>query len=554
MTQPVVTRERLLLGVILALGAAVRIGFYLSNPSLTIDETTLSLDLGARSFADLLHPPTSLQTGPVLFLWGVKVCTSVGGMSEYALRFVPLMAGLFVPYLVWRVGRRILTESAAILATALAAFAPSLIQYSVTVKPYITDALFALLLTQCTLDLLDRPDARRVWLRLGFVGLASILVSIPAPFLLAGVTAAVLLGTRPLTGGVVWRLAACLSVWGAAFLPIYTYLYRPVAVSEYMQQFWGPSSFAPSRPAGWWNLGRAVVLSLVGRPSPAAVIYSVDAYLATGLWMLLRRLPRASAALAGVPLLALLIVSALDRYPLAARLLIFAVPTFVWSLAAVSTSTTLRRSRIGWMLGGLAVLGLVGVNLAHPYRPSATRQAADSLLKLAAPGEAIYIASGGIPAWAFYTTDWATPDTGYLQWIERWAGRPGAAAFHNSPPRDHPVGPDEGSDLWTRRRGRVELLGLAPGIQWQEGRGFGLPVVPDSGWASREAARIRAAAAPTIWVMVAHPYPTTVRDLYRALVRAGGVLDLESAVGGVRLARFRFSAAAASAPAAARPS
>ncbi len=541
MTLRAVSRRQLLPAAIVMLGAAVRLAFYLSRPSLTIDETTLSLDLGIRSFAQLLHPLASLQTGPVLFLWGVKACIAVGGMNEYTLRLIPLVAGILVPYLVWRVARRILTESGggATIAGALAAFAPALIQYSVTVKPYITDALIALLLVQCTLDLLDRADAR-AWLRLGLAGLAAVLGSIPAPFLLAGVVAAALFGVRPLSSRALWWLAACLGVWGAAFLPLYVRLYRPVAASAYMHQFWGPSFFAPGRPEGWWNLGRAVVLSLVGRPAPAAVIVPVAALVAVGLWKLLRRVPRAVGALVGGPLLILLVASSLQRYPLAARLLIVAVPTFAWSLAALSTSAVLQRARVRWAFGAVAVLGLIGVNVTHPYRPAGTRQAADSIIRLVAVGEPIYVASGGIPAWAFYTTDWASPDTSYLQWIERWAGQPGAAAFHNSPPRGNPVGPSEGAELATTRDGRVELLGLAPGIQWQEGRGFGSPVVADTGWATREAARIRAAAAPTAWVLVANPYPTTVQALYAALEQVGGTREAEAAVGGVRLVRVRF--------------
>jgi len=529
----------LLPAAIVMLGAAVRIGFYLSRPSLTIDETMLSLDLGIQSFAQLLHPLASLQTGPVLFLWGVKACIAIGGMNEYALRLIPLVAGILVPYLVWRVARRILSDAGATIAVAVAAFAPTLIQYSVTVKPYITDALIALLLVQCTLDLLDRPDAR-TWLRLGLTGLLAVLGSIPAPFLLAGVAAAVLVGVRPLSNRAIGRLAVCLSVWGAAFLPFYVRLYRPVAASAYMHQFWGPSFFAPGRPQGWWNLGWAVVLSLIGRPARAPVIVPVAALVAIGLWELLRRVPRAVGVLVGGPLLLLLIASSLQRYPLAARLLIFAVPAFAWSLAALSTSAVLQHARVGRALGAIAVVGLIGVNVTHPYRPAGTRQAADSIIRRVAVGEPIYIASGGIAAWAFYTTNWASPDTSYLLWIERWAGQPGAVAYHNSPPRGHPVAPDEGGDLWTRRGGRVELLGLASGIQWQEGRGFGSPVAADTGWAAREAARIRAAAGPTAWLLIANAYPTTVQALYAALERVGGAREVEAAVGGVRLVRVRF--------------
>jgi hypothetical protein len=538
-------RRQVLLAAILILGTALRLGFYLSRPSLTIDETTLSLDLGLRSFMELLHPLASLQTGPVLFLWVVKLCATVAGMSEYSLRLVPLAAGSLVPILVWGVGRRLLTEPAAILATALAAFAPALIQYSVTAKPYITDALFALLLVWCTLDLLDRSDSTSVWVRFGVVGLVSILGSLPAPFLLAGATTAIVVGVRPLAGRTARQLVLCVAAWGAVWIPLYVLLYRPVAGSWYMQQFWGPASFAPGHAAGWWNLARGSFMSTVGRSAPAAVIIGFADIVGVGLWVWLRRLPRARVALLGMPLLLLLVASSLHRYPLAARLLMFTVPTLMLALAAAFAAPTLQRARVGWALGVLAVIALIGVNVAHPYRPASTRQAADSLERLARGDEPIYVASGSIPAWVFYTTDWAHPDTAYLDRIERYAGTPGAAAFHNTPPRGRPVGPEEGDSLRAMRGGRVELLGLASGIQWREGRGFGVPVVTDSGWAAREAARIASVAHPAVWALVANSYPTMMQELYAAVERAGGAIDQDVGVGGVRLTRWRFGVVSA---------
>ena len=538
-------RRQFMLAVILILGTALRLGFYLSRPSLTIDETTLSLDLGLRSFMELLRPLASLQTGPVLFLSAVKLCTAVAGMNEYTLRVVPLAAGSLIPVLVWGVGRRVVTEPAAILATSLAAFAPALIQYSVTAKPYITDALFALLIVWCTLDLLDRPESAAAWVRLGVVGLVSILGSLPAPFLLAGAMAAIVTGVRPLGGRTAQRLILCLAAWGAVWVPLYALLYRPVAASWYMQQFWGPASFAPGHAAGWWNLARGMFMSIVGRSAPAAVIIGFADTVGVGLWVWLRGLPRPRVALLGVPLLLLLVASGLHRYPLAARLLMFTVPTLLLGLAAAFASPKLQRARLGWALGVLAVVALIGVNVVHPYRPAATRQAVDTLERLARAGEPIYLASGSIPTWAFYTTDWAHADTAYLDWIERYAGTPGAPAFHNTPPRGRPVGPEEGDSLRTTRGGRFELLGLASGIQWREGRGFGVPVVSDSGWAAREAARIAAVGHPTVWALVANSYPTMMQELYAAVGRAGGAIDSDIRVGGVRLTRWRFGVVSA---------
>lgn len=534
------SRRRLLVTAILAASVVVRLGYYAARPSLTIDETTLSLDLGLRSFGELTHPLVSLQTGPLLFLWGEKLTISVLGMNEFALRLIPLVGGLLVPLFVWRVGGRLLSEPAAILALALAAASPALIQYTVTAKPYITDALVVLVVLQCTLDLLEHADSVAVWLRFGLLGVGSILASLPAPFGLAAAAAAVSFAGPSSLRRTRWRLLTCLAVWGAVWAVLYGRLYGPVAASSYMQQFWGPASFAALRAAGWWNLARGVVMSLIARPAPAGVVITCAMLLGLGLWAWLSRLPRAHAALVGTTFVVLLLASASNHYPLAARLLIFVVPLLVMSLAALVSRAAGSAPRLAWALGAITLVSLVGVDVAHPYRPPDTRLAVDSLRKLLGPGEPVYLASGSIPAWALYTTDWRAPDTAYLDWIERVAGTPGARAFHNSPPRAHPVGTAEGADLQRRREGRVELLALASGIQWQEGRGFGVPVAADSGWAAREAIRVRQVAAPTIWLLQANSYPTIVQGLAAALVQAGGTVDTAFGVGGVRLAHYRF--------------
>lgn len=240
--------RRLAIGL-LTLGAALRLWLYLSRPSLSIDETMLSLEIGLRSYAGLLRPLDSIQTAPPLFLWGVKLCATLGGMSEYTLRVLPLVAGLLVPVGVWRVARRLWPEPAALAAAGLAAFAPTLVQYSVTMKPYVSDALFALVTIALALDVIERPAARATWVRLALGGLLAILGSIPAPFVLAGAAAALV--TAPSvrrSPQAMPRVGGCVLVWGAAFALVYLWLYRPAATSAYMQQFWVASFLIPFAP------------------------------------------------------------------------------------------------------------------------------------------------------------------------------------------------------------------------------------------------------------------------------------------------------------------
>ena len=539
-----VPRRRFLLGLILVLGAAFRLALYFSRPSLSIDETALALDIGTHSFARLLAPLESLQTAAPLFLWSIKLLTLLVGMSEHGLRAMPLAAGLLLPYLVWRVGRRVSADDTALLAAAVSALAPTLVQYSVVLKPYITDAAIALALFDAALTVLERPSERGPWAWLAAVGLIAVGGSLPAPLLLSGVAAALFLGAPAAR----WRLAGCLALWAAAFVPVYLVLYRPVAASGYMQRFWAASFFTPMHWSGWQLLGRSVVQSLVARPAPLGLVLPVVILVAGGFWALARARGRAVAALLGVPILAVLGASALQRYPLSARLLLGIVPTLVLCCAAGIAAVTQWRAATGRGIGAVTLLALAAVNVTHPYRTPALRPAVLEVAR-AATGQPVYIASGALPAWAFYTTDWSAPDTAYLERIRDWAGQPDAVAFPNAAPRGRPVGPTEGEALVEHRLGRIEILGLAPGIQWREVTGLS-GHVPDSGWANREATRIQEAAAPEAWLIVANAYATSAATLVAALGEAGGRIEMDTVAGGVRRCRVRFPSGSTSAPAA----
>jgi 4-amino-4-deoxy-L-arabinose transferase-like glycosyltransferase len=530
--------RRRALWLLFAVGAALRLGLSFSRPSLSIDETMTSLEIGSRSFAGLMHPLAYAQTAPPLFLWGVKLCTLIGGMNEYALRVVPLIGGLLVPYLVWRVGQRVLDPAAALLATGIAGAAPTLVQYSVIAKPYMTDAVIALVLAQCTLRVLDNPGARGAWAWLGIAGLAAVLGSIAAPFLLGGVGVALLMGLKPRTAGSAALLAALASVWGVVFILLYASLYRPVATSSYMQQFWSGAFLTPLHISGWELVGRAVIQSLVARPIPAVLIPPVILLILAGFAILARRAGRAPAALLGISVLAELIASPLHRYPLSARVLLGVAPTLALCAAAGLVALTSRRRLLGAGVSALVVVGLALVNILHPYRTPALRPAIRAIAA-AASGDPVYISSGAIPAWAFYTIDWSSPDTGYLGRIRRWGGLPDAPGFHNLAPRRREVTVADAADSAVRRLGRMEILGLAPGIQWREVVGLS-GRSPDAGWAATEAARIKQ-SGPTVWLLIATAYADTRDSLFAALDGVGARIEVDSVVGGVERSRVGFA-------------
>jgi 4-amino-4-deoxy-L-arabinose transferase-like glycosyltransferase len=526
--------------LLLAVGVALRLALFLSRSSLSIDETSLALDIGTHSYAQLLHPLPSLQTAPPLFLETTKLATVVFGMSEWSLRLVPLVCGLALLVVTWRVARRLLPGPAAIATVGLGAVTPTLVQYSVTAKPYIGDALTALVMMALALAVLEDPAGQRRWWRLGLGGVVAVLWSIPAPFVLVAVAAALASGLWARHRTTEWRrIAACGAAWGIGSTLVYVLFYRGPAASPYMAQFWSAAFFTPLHPAGWRLLGTALVQALVARPVPAPAMLAALLLFAIGCGYWWRTGSRWVVLVFGATLLTVLAASTAHRYPLSARLLLGIVPMLLLATGGALAVVMAWRAGVGLATAVALTVLLLGVDLTHPYRTPATREAIAALQRQRASAEPVYVASGAIPAWAFYTTDWRAVDTAYLGRIARDAGVPGAPAFHNSASSGRPVDVVEGSALAVSRGDHLELLGVASGIQWREVMGLG-QVVADSGWATHEATRIKAAAAPTIWLVIANAYAASGADLESALERAGGVRLVDTVAGGVRWSRFGF--------------
>src|SRR5262249_36027283 len=110
--------DQLVLVVALSAGALFRLIPYVERPSLSLDESRLALNVGARSFAGLLQPLAYDQSAPPGFLWAEKLAMLLAGANEYALRAVPLIASLLVPALGYVLAVRTTNRRVAIAATA----------------------------------------------------------------------------------------------------------------------------------------------------------------------------------------------------------------------------------------------------------------------------------------------------------------------------------------------------------------------------------------------------------------------------------------------------
>jgi hypothetical protein len=158
------------------------------------------------------------------------------------------------------------------------------------------------------------------------------------------------------------------------------------------------------------------------------------------------------------------------------------------------------------------------------------------LRKRRLPGEPIYVFARTLPAWTFYSTDWAHPDTARLRFLMRSAGSTGAA-FENAPSRGR-VRDEEEIAVRPSPAAPGELLGLPSGMEWREVQEHVRPA-PDSGWVETERRRIEDAATPGVWVLATAWYGAE-RELFARLEREARRRTFAHLRPGSALVRYDF--------------
>ena len=476
----------MLRGVLLAvlgLAAGLRSLEYFQGQPLWLDEAMLGLNVGRYSFLALLGTLQHGQSAPPLFLWAIEAATRIGGMSEYALRFVPFLAGLLLPWIIWRAARQLAGAEAALIATALAAVSVLLLRYSTEVKPYGTDALVSIALVLVALRIRAEPDRAARWWQLLGAGVAGMAFSFSAIFVLAGCLAS-LLADASIRGNKA-RLRRLILLGGGlagGFAALYLIFYLPHAGKSFMLSYWRGTFLdlgAPDLSRRLYGLARSLSQQFPTLPDQLQVRAQSAAIVLGGLLMI-RRCGLPAAAQVVVPFAAFVAGAVVTPYPIAERLQLFLAP-FAFIAVGVVIAEALRLVRMRPGLAAVAGVLLVLVWGASPVfaywrSPPVIGDSREPVRLISGAGDRdpVYVTTGGIALWLFYSTNWTHPDTARLDHF----------AVSNS----------------TYTGGaRIEVIGEPSGMQFVEPFGYA-GQAPKPGWAAGEAARIAAVARPSAWL------------------------------------------------------
>jgi hypothetical protein len=370
------------------------------------------------------------------------------------------------------------------------------------------------------------PERGDRWMQLLAGGLLAMTLSIPAVFVLCGTVAGLALDARVRATAFGVRRTLLLGVaWATGFALLYSLVYHPQVDSEYMRRYWGGTFLTlrgPAAPARIYLAGNTLLGALPPFPDFVGMRWRL-AVLALGVLCLLRRSGLGAALQLGVPFLALLSAEALGRYPASARLVLFLSPLEFIALA-VLLGEGLRLLRLPEAAracaGVVLVLGWSGVcvvrNALSPNLPEEGREAARLVLS-SPPDQPVYVMAAGLPAWAYYSTDWHHPDTARLDRFARLS-RPSGPSVHNAL-LDQRLEPSDTLALRSSGAGRLELIGARSGVFYRPEAAT--RTTPDSAWARREVDRIVAAARPRLWIFGTHYTAEELQSLREELRRRG---------------------------------
>lgn len=533
-SQPTSRSIRLAIVVLCAMGAVARIIAYAQYRSLWYDEAALALNVVSRGFVGLLASLDHLQTAPPLFLWAERIMVLMFGPNEWALRAVPLLAGLALPPLLWRVSRRLLPTAAALVAVALVALSPALVRYSAEAKPYAVDALVTLVLLDRAVAVTELRATTRTWWSLAIAGVLALAASTPSVFVLAGVVAYLVLSAVNAHDGAALRRAFALAAgWAATFVMLLVTVFRPLIDSQaeigrFMQWYWATNFLTNDAPGlrtkaavlAW----AALTETFFGAGALRGMTATMVAAVAAGVVALVVARRLSVLTLLVVPGLAVIGASMLRRYPIAERLVLFAAPlsALLVSSALLLVQRVVGQRALSWVgsaaLAATVVLSTMGVR--ESYRSNDGRQESRELVHAAlaphASGIPVWVSAGGEPAWRFYSGD-------------RAPVKPSNAA---------------GDSLAGGRTLRHNVL---VGDWYATIPERIVTVVDDTAaanqpsvWSEHEARRLHRAAKPCVLVFLSHIMPGESVALLAGVSRLGGRVAASDRAEGAELHRVCF--------------
>jgi uncharacterized membrane protein len=357
----VVLRSRELLIALVAVGATIRVLQYASNRSLWLDESLLALNLFDKSLGGLFGQLEFSQGAPPGFLVAERLVASAFGFSEFALRLLPLLAGLAALVAFVSLARRVLRPVAVPVAVGVFALSNGLVYYSSELKPYSFDVTATVVIMLAGVSLAGNPRSRGT--AVAFAGaLTALAFSFAAVF--AAASAVLSLVVSAVRGRTVSRsFVTALAIWlvGTAALVVFV-LARLTAVRHAFSLSSTGAVGSPGSTLSLLNVFATNIAAATGflQSTPCVQLEKVGLAVVVvgGVRLVIRR--RLLGSIVLLPLVLSAVAAALHLYPVAERTVLFLEPVVALLLAEGITPAEPGRLRAFGLFAVLTVALFIG--------------------------------------------------------------------------------------------------------------------------------------------------------------------------------------------------
>lgn len=377
-----------------------------------IDEANLAFNLVDRSYAGLFTNLDHAQYAPPLFAIAVKACFTVFGVHEYALRLVPLLAGIVTLLAVGWTARKVVRLPYIVWITALLGFSWYFLRYGTEVKQYASDTALALLFIGWALHWPLSSMTPRRWLSWATGGAVCIWASMPIVFILAGIGLhyAYQWWQNSRKWPALLPLIGIVLVWLVSFGVYYTTILATDIGSDYLQQYHAPfflslniTSIAAAKAQ--YYLLQNLLATALPKVLPILLVTSLAGIYGTiKLW---EQRP-AIAILLLTPIVATLIASLLHLYTLIPRVSLFLLPIMLIVMAyGFQSAIAYRPLWLQSIVGvGLTAIVLLQVNITFLWQPMHIDPIKPAINYIQHTAEAlpVVVHYEAVPAYTFYST------------------------------------------------------------------------------------------------------------------------------------------------------
>ena len=405
--------------LLVALGIGLRLRQYIANRSFWVDEATLALNLTHRNFWGLMKPLDYEQGEPVGFLFIEKSIITILGNRDYILRLFPLFSGILAGILFYLIVNSLIkSKIGGLFAALFFAISWPLIYYSSELKQYSSDVMVGLLLIYLSLRCLDEKAQIKDFILFGVVSTVGIWISHPSVFVLAGIGITLAL-EKFITKSyrhLVWTLSLGLT-WIVALGLEYLVSLRYLIGDDYLTAYWrhGFMPLPPWSNPTWLLQSYLSLLITIGPNLDGSYLASICSLLIiVGIISLLLR-NRTTTLLVVLPFVMVSIASAMQRYPLRGRFILFLVPFAILLMAeglgqiyslfskwnpilAASISTVLVLFLL-W----IPVSGIIS-RFKDPPMGQDIKPVMEYVEKNRAPGDIVYVFHGARSAFNYYAS------------------------------------------------------------------------------------------------------------------------------------------------------